>query len=331
MPTHNLARTVARDAARLAGQLCLLIRGEMLRNRSYMEKAGNEPVTIADYGSQAVVLNYIHQRFPDDGTMAEEGAADFERLATNQQKHQIVHYVSEILGKKMVSVQDLSRMMDIGKGGDPRRMWVVDPIDGTKGFLRGDQFAIAVALLVDGEPMVGALACPVLAYNPEKPDQTDGIVMVAARGEAVIAEPLRGGHSRPVRVSSIRDMAQVRVVESVESGHTDHEFHETVMGIAGIKGEKVRIDSQAKYVAVADGRAEVYIRHSRGEDYRERAWDHAAGALIVQQAGGKVTDLNGNPLDFSTGERMLNNTGILATNSAAVHDAVLEAIQQANG
>ncbi len=69
-------------------------------------------------------------------------------------------------------------------------------------------------------------------------------------------------------------------------------------------GEIVRIDSQAKYVVVADGRAEIYIRHSGNVDYREKVWDHAAGYLIVQEAGGRVTDLDGLPLDFSHGLRL---------------------------
>ena len=88
------------------------------------------------------------------------------------------------------------------------------------------------------------------------------------------------------------------------------------------------MDSQAKYAAVADGRAEIYIRYSRSPEYREKVWDHAAGVLIVQEAGGRVTDLFGAPLDFSLGERLANNVGILATNGV-FHDALLEAIKAA--
>lgn len=325
MTTANLTRTVARDAARMAARLCLSIRGEMLRNRDFMQKAGQEPVTLADFGAQAVVLHYISERFPDDCTMAEERAADFQTLANAQQKAQIVHYVSQALGARNASLADISRWLDTGNGNRPERVWVVDPIDGTMGFMRGDQFAVAVALLVNGEPMVGALACPLLSFNPQQPERATGVIAVAARGEPATIEPLAGGYARPLRVSSEGAPSQARAVESVESGHADHAFHQRVFEAAGIEGEAVRMDSQAKYVAVADGRAEFYIRHSGSSDYREKVWDHAAGMLVVQQAGGRITDLDGKLLDFTMGERLENNRGVLASNGK-MHDLLLEAI-----
>ena len=60
-------------------------------------------------------------------------------------------------------------------------------------------------------------------------------------------------------------------------------------------------------------------------DYREKIWDHAAGALIIEQAGGRVTDIDGNPLDFTQGRELKNNHGIVATNGP-IHDAVLAAV-----
>jgi len=322
--TLNLARTVARDAARLAGKLCLAIRAEMLRNPSAMEKAGHEPVTIADYGSQAVILHHISHRFPGDCTLAEERAAEFMSLATAFQHHQVLHYVSEVL-EQTLSLSEIQRLLDIGCANETSRMWVVDPIDGTKGFLRGDQFAVAVALLVEGEPVVGALACPLLPFDPANPHDTTGVVAVASKGEGATIQPLGGVNARPLRVSTISDLSEARVVESVEPGHTDHAFNERVASRAGVSSEVVRIDSQAKYAVVADGQAEVYIRHSGGTDYREKVWDHAAGYLIVKEAGGCVTDLNGKPLDFSQGSKLVNNSGVLATNGY-VHDQLLEAI-----
>ncbi|GAB4467845.1 MAG: 3'(2'),5'-bisphosphate nucleotidase [Anaerolineae bacterium] len=325
MTTHNLARTVARDAAQLAGKLCLAVRAGMLRNPTYMEKAGKEPVTIADYGAQAVILHHIAQRFPDDCTLAEERAAEFLELATASQQHQVVHYVGEALGHH-VSISDVARWLDFGCSSPLDRVWVVDPIDGTKGFLRGEQFAVAVALIVNGEPLVGALACPLLPFDPAEPDNTGGVIAVAVKGQGATIEPLNGGYARPLHVSDVSDIRRARVVESVEPGHTDHEYNERVLAHSGVGGEIVRIDSQAKYVVVADGRAEIYIRHSGHADYREKVWDHAAGYLIVQEAGGQVTDLDGRSLDFSQGLRLNNNRGVLATNGA-VHGALLETIK----
>jgi len=87
------------------------------------------------------------------------------------------------------------------------------------------------------------------------------------------------------------------------------------------------MDSQAKYAAVAWGRAELYLRapHPRTPDYREHIWDHAAGWLVVTEAGGRVTDVYGAPLDWTQGWRLANNIGVLASNGQ-LHDAALAAL-----
>jgi 3'(2'), 5'-bisphosphate nucleotidase len=87
----------------------------------------------------------------------------------------------------------------------------------------------------------------------------------------------------------------------------------------------VRIDSQAKYAAVAAGLGETYIRPRSREDWRERVWDHAAGAAIVIGAGGRVSDLDGKDLDFTVGPTLEANRGVVATNGL-VHDLVLGAL-----
>jgi len=89
----------------------------------------------------------------------------------------------------------------------------------------------------------------------------------------------------------------------------------------------LRVDSQAKYAMVARGDAEIYLRLPRG-DYVENIWDHAAGMMLVEEAGGAVTDLTGKPLDFSHGPELSENRGIVATNGA-FHERVIEAIRDA--
>ena len=323
MGMYDQAREVARNAARLAGELCLTIRAEMLDYPDHMEKAGHEPVTLADYGAQAIILRHVAEHFPQDASLAEERAAEFDVLTTELQRERIIYHLRRVLNTR-VSLDDIRRWLDHGRGSQSERVWTIDPIDGTKGFLRGDQFAIAIALLVRGQPVVAALACPLMAYNAGT-GGTEGVIALAVRGEGATLEPLKGGASRPLRVSPQTDIHQARAVESVEGGHTDHTFSSQVLTLAGVGGRPLRIDSQAKYVAVADGRAEIYIRHSPTPSYRAKVWDHAAGALIVEEAGGRVTDLDGRPLDFSHGSRLEANHGILATNGA-VHNRLLEAI-----
>lgn len=325
MTTYDLERKTAVEAARLAGRLCMAIREEMLKDRSFMEKAGREPVTIADYGAQAIVLHHVSEQFPDDGTLAEERADDFLRLTDDDAKASVVRHVSRVLGMDL-TLEDITRWLDFGRGREASRVWVVDPIDGTKGFLRGDQFAVAVSLVVDGVPVVGALGCPMMPYGSNGATNPRGTIVSAVKGQGATAEPADGGPVRPAHVSEWSDALEARVVESVEVGHTSHGFSAQVLDTAGIGGQPVRIDSQAKYMAVADGRAEIYIRRSKG-GYNERVWDHAAGAVIVEEAGGRVTDLYGQPLDFSIGSHLEKNRGILATNGP-LHDVLLEAIEK---
>jgi 3'(2'), 5'-bisphosphate nucleotidase len=85
------------------------------------------------------------------------------------------------------------------------------------------------------------------------------------------------------------------------------------------------MDSQAKYGIVARGDAEIYLRMPTRADYREKIWDHAAGALIVEEAGGTVTDILGRPLDFHQGRELSGNRGVVVTNGRS-HTLVLETL-----
>jgi len=318
--------TTIRDAARRAAFLCLAVRHEMLDQPSSMEKAGKEPVTIADYGSQALVLQVIAENFPKDASIAEERADEFDALAADKQRSMVVHFVGEALGRQ-VTVDDVRHWLDWGCERSGGRVWTVDPVDGTKGFLRGDQFAIAIALIVDGLPVLAALACPLLPIDAAQPDGERGVLALAQRGYGATIEPLKGASPQPLRVSPQSKAALARLLESVESQHTYHSFSAQLRMATGMRGQSVRMDSQAKYVALADGRAEVYLRQSPGAGYAEKIWDHAAGVLIVEEAGGCVTDLEGRPLDFSRGARLSANRGILATNGS-MHNVILEAVRQ---
>ena len=95
----------------------------------------------------------------------------------------------------------------------------------------------------------------------------------------------------------------------------------------GITAEPCRIDSQCKYAAVALGRAQVYLRLQTRPGYIERIWDHAAGLIVVEQAGGVVTDMQGKPLEFTHGRGLDANAGVVATaGDAAFHEKVIAAI-----
>ncbi len=97
----------------------------------------------------------------------------------------------------------------------------------------------------------------------------------------------------------------------------------------GISTQAVAMDSQAKYCVLASGKADLMLRllSPSRPDYREKIWDQAAGLLVVTEAGGMVTDLDGKLLDFSVGRTLANNRGVLASNGL-LHPAILQALHK---
>ena len=88
------------------------------------------------------------------------------------------------------------------------------------------------------------------------------------------------------------------------------------------------MDSQAKYAVLAAGGGDVLLRllSPSRPDYREKVWDQAAGSIVIEEAGGRVTDLDGKPLDFSQGRTLAANRGVFATNGA-LHQALLSGLR----
>jgi 3'(2'), 5'-bisphosphate nucleotidase len=94
-----------------------------------------------------------------------------------------------------------------------------------------------------------------------------------------------------------------------------------------VTAEPVGLDSQAKYALLAAGRGDLLVRllSSRQPDYREKVWDQAAGSIVVEEAGGRITDLHGRSLDFTAGRTLARNRGLLASNGH-LHAAALAAL-----
>ena len=112
---------------------------------------------------------------------------------------------------------------------------------------------------------------------------------------------------------------------ALESAHSDQSESARIAAELGIRSEPYRIDSQCKYAAVSRGDASIYLRLPTRADYAEKIWDHAAGKLIVECAGGVVTDANGDPLDFTHGRTLTKNSGVIAT-SGSIHEEVIQAV-----
>ena len=202
-------------------------------------------------------------------------------------------------------------------------------VDGTKGFLRGDQYAVALALIEDGEVVLGVLGCP----NLPGPGGGRGGLFAASAGSRTLSYALWDNadvRGSAVSVQPVTSPSEARFCESVESGHSNQSASAEIAQYLGIKSEPFRIDSQCKYAAVARGDASIYLRMPTRKDYREKIWDHAAGKIVVESAGGTVTDANGRSLDFRKGRTLEDNRGIVAT-AGPIHAAVIEAVQRVQG
>ena len=327
--THELK--VAITAVRLASTVTQTVQANLVTEDT-LQKKDRSPVTVADFASQAVICKALAEAFPDDPIVGEEDAQELREPGNATLLDSVVSHVAK--AQAGASQDDVLSWIDRG-GATPdaatKRYWTLDPIDGTKGFLRAEQYAIALALIEDGKVVLGVLGCPNL---PQAADGrgSQGVLMAATLGQGAVSLPLNAAsfEGTPIRVSDIQDTAHARFCESVESGHSNQSDSANVAQTLGITAEPVRMDSQAKYAAVGRGQASIYLRLPTSADYREKIWDHAAGSIVVQEAGGTVTDAFGKPLDFTLGRKLENNRGIIATNGH-IHDPVVTAVAQAIG
>jgi len=322
---YQQERTVAVEAVLAASQLCRTVQANLVAGTA-LTKGDKSPVTVADFGAQAVVSHLLAGAFPNDPLVGEEDA-DALRQSDN----------AITLGKVLAAVEAVLPGLDeaavLGAidrgtypGGSKGRHWTLDPIDGTKGFLRLDQYAVALGLIENGEVVLGVLGCPNLPHDASQPDGGKGCLFVAVKGEGAFVRTLDDSVETCIGVTQIAEASRARFCESVESAHTSQSDSGRIASLLGIQEPPFRIDSQCKYAAVARGDASIYLRLPTRKDYVEKIWDHAGGYAIITEAGGRVTDVTGAPLDFSLGRGLANNKGVVVTNGL-LHDPVVSAVR----
>ena len=245
-------------------------------------KADRSPVTVADLAIQVLVSHRLAERYPADGLLAEEDTAAIDAEPA------LAAQVLELSRQAVPGLTADAMRRALGRGnfgGGAARHWILDPIDGTKGFLRGEQYAVALALIEDGERRGSACSAartlpggrPGARRRSSAPRRVRGH---RAAGSGRVRGPAGRGrrHHRPrrgalLRVGRVGARRPVRVRPRSRS--------------ARHPPRPVRIDSQCKYAVVARGEASIYLRLPTRADYREKIWDHAAGTLIVEAAGGR--------------------------------------------
>jgi 3'(2'), 5'-bisphosphate nucleotidase len=311
----------ALEAVRAAAHVC---RAVAARHVDAITKTDDSPVTIADFAAQAIVVHRLAPAVPDLVVVGEESAAvlrDDDALA------------DAVVEAARIAWPDADReavlaAIDRGYARETSGpYWALDPIDGTKGFLRNGQYAVCLARIEHDTPTLGVLGCPNLGIADEaSPTIVDpvGTIFLADAGSLVeTAIEGDGLHHRAVVPSPLPP--QLVVTHSVEAGHTRIDRVSSVLERLGRPFRSLPCDSQAKYALVARGQAHAYLRIPTNPERIETVWDHAAGAAIAAAAGMRVTDLRGVPFDFSSPAGLAKNFGILVAHPE-IHRALVDAI-----
>jgi 3'(2'), 5'-bisphosphate nucleotidase len=312
-------------AVRQAAELCQQIQAEMVSPA--ITKADQSPVTFADFASQALLGQMLMLDFPGDRLVAEEDSHTLRDDEDGETLAKVTGYIQRILPQ--ADSEQVCNWIDYGAQEAGGRFWTYDPIDGTKGFLRGDQYVTALALIEDGRVVVGALGCPNLDQHMHPNFGGEGSAVLAVRGQGSYGFRMKHDDPRPLRVSDQEDAQLARLLRSYESGHTHEGKMANLVDTLGTIMDPVLMDSQAKYAVMAAGGGELLFRllSPAKPDYEEKIWDQAAGSLIVEEAGGKVSDLRGEALDFNQGRTLRANIGVLASNDR-LHETALDALRK---
>lgn len=265
---------IVRDIARLAGETVLQYYAEKVEVEW---KAPGNPVTAADHAANALILEQLHRHFPGEAVLAEETDDDMSRL-----------------GHDMV--------------------WMVDPLDGTKEFIkRNGEFSIMIGLVENGRPILGAVLQPAPPSEIKPGALYSGAVGLGAWLSL-------GGSERPIHVSAIEEPAQLRMIAS--RSHFDERVDQ-VRKRLGIH-EILRSGSVGlKCGAIATGACELYIHPSS----KVSLWDSGAPAAILTAAGGTMTDLRGEALDYKS-VHVGHPHGLLASHGR-LHEQIVAVIQEA--
>ncbi|MFO0829797.1 MAG: inositol monophosphatase family protein [Phycisphaerales bacterium] len=292
--------------------------------RALIDRAASEtiakddasPVTIADFASQAIVVRMLAHLLGAAPILGEESDTALRDEAHRAILDAVV--AAADAAEEGIDAEEILEALATPKA-DPRNgpCWALDPVDGTKGFLRGGQYAIALAWIAGengrGTPAESVIASPALdptAADPATPSSPGVIAVAAPRSGARIAS-LAGGESAALVAHDWKRGDPIRLALSFERAHGDADSAVTLARRIGETFEPFRLDSCSKYLLVANGRADAYLRIPRDATRAECVWDHAAGVRIAMESGCTVCDLRGEPLDFGRGPTLSANVGIV--------------------
>lgn len=277
LSTSTSAIDLTRDletAIRLARESGAIVRTFYEVPPTVRWKDPTEPVTEADRAVNAFLVKQFAQLYPADGVLAEESKDDLARL-------------------------------------DRRRVWIIDPLDGTAEFIaRNGEFCIMIGLAIDGEPVLGVVYQPIV-----------DILYAAARGGGAYSEAF--GERNALLVSREADLRRFRLV--VSRSHRPP-LVDSMIARMGLQRERSIGSVGLKIGLIAQGQAEFYVHPNPGT----KEWDTCAPDVIAREAGGLMTDCWNRPLRYNQPD-VVRRFGVLASNGirhaqlAEVIDDVLDA------
>ncbi len=227
-----------------------------------------EPVTIADRKASEIIVSGLQEEFPDDGILSEEKPDTDERLSKN-------------------------------------RVWIIDPLDGTKGFIeKNGDFAVQIGLAVGGESILGVVFLPL---------QND-LYFATKDGGAFLAK--NDENPQKLEVSQKTDFAQMNL--AVSRNHYSKNINRVIREF-GLKNEIRRGSVGLKIGLIAQKICDLYIHFSP----RTKHWDTCAPEIIIEEAGGKLTDVFGGKIIYNTKD-VQNHNGVLASCGIQAHEKTVK-------
>ncbi|MCH7572249.1 MAG: 3'(2'),5'-bisphosphate nucleotidase [Planctomycetes bacterium] len=302
-----------------------------LENLRQLTKDDRSPVTVADFAVQAIVALGLRDVLGPQLIVGEENADELRTPGPEQNPIRQAVLDAVRLVYPDLTLEEMLDAIDLcNHDATSSTYWTLDPIDGTKGFLRGQQYAIALGKIENGQVTFGVMGCPNLSTDQTRPlDQPDehGVMYAATASGGTWEHLLDRLDSEPrrVRAGDIRPGQPIRTCGSVEKSHSKLSDTMRILEHLNEDSTPVRLDSQCKYAVVARNQADAYLRMPIGADYVEKIWDHAAGMLIATEAGAVVSDITGKPLDFTQGWRLETNRGVICA-AEGLHSRIIEAI-----
>lgn len=268
--TYDHELRIALELAREAGAAILdLYEGPLhIEQKAYDDD--QEPVTQADKIANEIIVQRLQKEFPDDGILAEES------IDTSRRLHK-------------------------------QRVWMIDPLDGTTGFIDGNgDFAVQIGLAENGESVLGVV------YQP-----LSGVLYRAIRdGGTWIERP--GFAPEKGQVSNHQEIWTMRLAAS--RSHRSPRMDKVVTAF-GLKHEVRRGSVGIKVGLLIEQQCDLYVHLSP----RTKQWDTCAPEIILREAGGTITDLFGKPLSYNKAE-VQNRNGVVASNGAA-HETIIKTLQ----